>query len=343
MQKILLSQIERNLYLDKISSLSTVKKYHKKKGRYYGLTPDTVYGEKVRNLASLLKQIPLNSACVAYRDNYCYFDFFKPHLKGEYFLRLDIKNFFHSIEEKDIRKVFSNHVRNDLSYQDAQVTTLLTQFVTLKEDGNRFLPIGFPASPTLANIIFRPLDIQIQKICRQAGIRYTRYADDLLFSAEKSNLISSNHFKEKISFIVAQKGLRLNSAKTLVKTREISLNGYRICGESKNKYIQLSNKKLKPIKKVVREKIKGKLSDKEILKKLDPNIGNALKLRNEGKAEFLKRFFSDQLMMKFRGYRSYLISLLRYEENNPKSVHVEHLETLRRMVDDINHIIDKWH
>lgn len=340
MQKILLSQIEKKLRLDKISNLSSVKKYHKKRGKYYSLSADTIYSEKVKELASLIKKIPLNSACVAYRDGFCYFDFFKPHLKSEHFLRLDIKNFFHSIKEADIREVFSNHIRNDLSYQDSEVTALLTQFVTLKKDGNRFLPIGFPASPNLANIIFRPLDIQIQKVCRQTGIRYTRYADDLLFSAAKSSLISSNHFKEKISFIVAQKGLQLNPSKTLLTAGDISLNGYRICDTGKHKYIQLSNKKLKPIKKVVREKRRGRISDKEILKKLDPNAGSTLKLRSEGKEEFLKRFFSDQLMMKFRGYRSYLISLLRYEENNPKSVSEAHLKTIGGLVDDINHIID---
>ena len=50
--------------------------------------------------------------------------------------------------------------------------------------GTRYalLPQGAPTSPTLANLLSRPLDVRLSGLAKQYGARYTRYADDCAFS-----------------------------------------------------------------------------------------------------------------------------------------------------------------
>lgn len=52
---------------------------------------------------------------------------------------------------------------------------------------------GAVTSPTLSNLVFRELDIRIERYCQKIGVIYTRYADDMLFSC-KTNLIHKNKF-----------------------------------------------------------------------------------------------------------------------------------------------------
>jgi RNA-directed DNA polymerase len=41
---------------------------------------------------------------------------------------------------------------------------------------------GSPASPVLSNLVFRPSDVELKRIAAETASRYTRYADDIVFS-----------------------------------------------------------------------------------------------------------------------------------------------------------------
>ena len=43
---------------------------------------------------------------------------------------------------------------------------------------------GSPASPVLSNLVFRGADAELVTIAKQHGLRYTRYADDVVFSGK---------------------------------------------------------------------------------------------------------------------------------------------------------------
>jgi retron-type reverse transcriptase len=73
------------------------------------------------------------------------------------------------------------------------------------------LPQGAPTSPALANYIFIPIDVYIEKITTEANIVYTRYADDLSFSALEP---ISNELRKKIILNIGAAGFKINKSKS---------------------------------------------------------------------------------------------------------------------------------
>jgi hypothetical protein len=47
-----------------------------------------------------------------------------------------------------------------------------------------FLSQGSPASPVLSNLVFKQEDSQLKALSEEFGLRYTRYADDIVFSGK---------------------------------------------------------------------------------------------------------------------------------------------------------------
>ena len=291
------------------------------------------------------KNIPINNAAIAFRKEKSYLDLFEPHRKNYYFLRLDIKAFFHSIEVDDIKKIFSTYFEEDY-IDDDKKQTLIDAFINLvtykipdnssNEDfkGKQVLPMGFITSPVISNIVFRKIDIQIQKFCSQHNITYTRYADDMLFSSDeivssdennssvkRNRYIHSDGFINEISILVGQMNFKLNQRKKLKATHTLSLNGYTIqysiisknFFDIKNEKIinefRLSNKKINIIKKMIYLIETKKQTAQYILKKLF-NYKLPDKVPYDKKNEFYKH----QLNNKLTGYRSYLLSFVVFNQ-----------------------------
>lgn len=114
-----------------------------------------------------------------------------PHLKAEVVINIDMKDFFPSITYPRVKGVFQS-----LGYSE-QVATIVALMCTEPEcdeielDGityyaagtERRLPQGAPTSPAITNIICRKLDARLTGLAKKLGFTYTRYADDLTFSA----------------------------------------------------------------------------------------------------------------------------------------------------------------
>ncbi|MCB4759757.1 MAG: reverse transcriptase family protein, partial [Sulfurovum sp.] len=279
------------------------------------------------------KVIPLNNAAVAFRKNKSYLDLFEPHRKNYYFLRLDIKAFFHSIQIDDIKKTFSTYFEDEYIDND-KTQTLIDAFINLvtykvpdnsfNEDfrGKQILPMGFVTSPVISNIIFRKIDIQIQKFCSKRDITYTRYADDMLFSSDKnSNYVHSDGFINEISILVAQLKFKLNHHKTLKATHTLSLNGYTIQYSNIKKDIlgardeevisefRLSNKKINIIKKMIHLIEVEHQTPQYVLKKLFN-----YRLPNDVPAEKKEEYYKHQITNKLTGYRSYILSFITFDK-----------------------------
>ena len=88
-------------------------------------------------------------------------------------LKLDILHFFDSIRYIDVKdKVFPAEIYAE------NIRILLAMLCYYKD----FLPQGAPSSPAITNILMYDFDEAVGSWCRERGISYTRYCDDMTFS-----------------------------------------------------------------------------------------------------------------------------------------------------------------
>ncbi|MBO6899131.1 MAG: RNA-directed DNA polymerase [Shimia sp.] len=154
-------------------------------------------------LDNILQGVALHPSAKAYRKGYSTFDNARFHRKQSIVLKVDVKNFFGSIEEHSVFSIF-----HDLGYSK-RLSKLFSMIATL--DG--VLPQGAPTSGALSNIFMRAFDEKIFADCKRQGIRYTRYADDLTFSGDAIDLREHIRLVDKE---FSKVGLTLNSKKTRV-------------------------------------------------------------------------------------------------------------------------------
>ena len=81
---------------------------------------------------------------------------------------------------------------------------------------NNGLPQGTPLSPWLTNQIMLPYDFEIAKACNSRAITYTRYADDMLFSADNKTALQAAI--RVVREIIAGTNLKINNDKTRIST-----------------------------------------------------------------------------------------------------------------------------
>lgn len=101
------------------------------------------------------------------------------HKESEWFLKLDLHDFFGQTTV-DTLKTFLPKIR-PFCFLNSEAIESVVDLCQL----NGRLPQGTCVSPLLTNIVMIPFDYTITRELKREGIRYTRYADDLLFSAPK--------------------------------------------------------------------------------------------------------------------------------------------------------------
>lgn len=124
----------------------------------------------------------------------------KLHVGQKELLKLDLKDFFPSINFNRIVYVFKS-----LGYTN-KVAFYLASICSYKGS----LPQGAPTSPYLSNIIAKRLDKRLVGLSKCYNLRYTRYADDLTFSGDSIPV----RLLEYINGIVHSEGFVINTDKT---------------------------------------------------------------------------------------------------------------------------------
>jgi RNA-directed DNA polymerase len=84
---------------------------------------------------------------------------------------------------------------------------------------SRHLPQGAPTSPALANLCARGLDRRLAAYAAKAGWRYSRYADDLVFSSEAGDPQPFRHALPTLERIIRDEGFLPNPRKTRLHTQ----------------------------------------------------------------------------------------------------------------------------
>lgn len=156
-------------------------------------------------LHSILYHVTCHPAAKAYRMGYSIKSNASYHVNQNTVLRLDISNFFNSISDIQVEKVFFN-----IGY-NTQVSKLLSRLCCC----HGCLPQGAPTSPALSNIVMHKIDRMIFGFCRSRYIKYTRYADDMFFSGD----FSLNQVISYVTSILSVNSFKINQRKTKVMRR----------------------------------------------------------------------------------------------------------------------------
>ncbi|OYW19228.1 MAG: hypothetical protein B7Z55_09275 [Planctomycetales bacterium 12-60-4] len=78
------------------------------------------------------------------------------------------------------------------------------------------LPQGAPTSPALANLAAFRLDSRLAGLARAAGVNYSRYADDLVFSGDRRFGRSLVRFRLLVLAIIVNEGFEIRERKSRV-------------------------------------------------------------------------------------------------------------------------------
>lgn len=137
------------------------------------------------------------------------------HQRKRWVLKIDLEDFFPTINFGRVRGLF---LARPFEYPE-EVATLLAQICC----HNNELPQGAPTSPIVSNFICRRLDAQLARLARMERCHYTRYADDIAFSTDRTRfpaLLAAPQpgsipvLGDRLREVVHSNGFRINEPKT---------------------------------------------------------------------------------------------------------------------------------
>ena len=89
---------------------------------------------------------------------------------------------------------------------------------------------GAPTSPCLSNLVFRSADIELQAIATEKGLKYSRYADDIVFSGKGA---FPEDVKSRIKAVIESRGWIIAVEKEFLAKRpnRLKVHGLLVHGE----------------------------------------------------------------------------------------------------------------
>lgn len=179
----------------------------------------------------ILQSLNVHPAVCSYNKGAKIYDAAEIHCGCEWLVKIDIKDFFGSISEVNVYRVFrSVGYPALLAFQMARVCTITkasddfsslvnnSKSYSLKKYNSSirgYLPQGAPTSPLLSNIVCKKMDKIISSIADENGFIYTRYADDICLSSVDKNIKKSTCIEivKKINCIIKSFNFEPNEKK----------------------------------------------------------------------------------------------------------------------------------
>lgn len=143
------------------------------------------------------------------------------HRHRRYVFNLDLADFFDSINFGRVRGFFIK----DWSFAlQPKIATIIAQIACW----NNCLPQGSPSSPIISELVARILDKKLIALAKRAGCAYSRYADDLTFSTNKSVFpgriaVAEGHgwnIGSELRKVIRDSGFQINDKKTRMQYRD---------------------------------------------------------------------------------------------------------------------------
>ncbi|MBW7568008.1 retron St85 family RNA-directed DNA polymerase [Chromobacterium subtsugae] len=215
-----------------------------------------------------LMPLAIHPCAMAYRKGLSIKDNALAHVDKKYLLKLDLENFFNSIDPNIFWKVYHLHeeVCEPSSLGERLLIDQLLFWCPSKRKGGKLvLSVGAPSSPMVSNFCMLFFDVVISKYCKINHISYTRYADDLTFSTnEKGALFKIPELVRDTLFSEFGNRVVLNNAKTKFSSRAHNrhVTGVTL---SNSDTISVGRERKRYIKHLVHEYQLGRMNYEEIL------------------------------------------------------------------------------
>ncbi|HEY9693427.1 MAG TPA: reverse transcriptase family protein [Oculatellaceae cyanobacterium] len=201
-------------------------------------------------LNNILQKIEIHDAAHGFCGDRSIVTNATPHVGAEVIINIDLQDFFSTISYSRVKGLFQS-----FGYSQAVATIFgllctdpiveerelggKTSFVELKQGR---LPQGSPTSPAITNIICRSLDGRLSAIAEKYGFAYTRYVDDLTFSARGENVRNISNIIQQTQSIITHEGFAINQEKTRILRNS---QQQQVTGIVVNEKINISRKTLK--------------------------------------------------------------------------------------------------
>lgn len=149
----------------------------------------------------ILAKVPPHRAAFAFHSGGGIKRCAKQHCGARWLFQYDLSNFFYSVNETDVYRLFCQiGYRPLLAFELARLSTTIRMPPSMSgvislvppdrigmpypDACNKLgvLPQGSPTSPAISNLVARELDDLLEKVAARYGLVYTRYADDITLS-----------------------------------------------------------------------------------------------------------------------------------------------------------------
>lgn len=214
-------------------------------------------------IENFFSKIPIHQGAMAYRKNTSTLDNAKSHAQYRFFVKVDLENFFPSIKFDDLKLALEQLQSSPIPLNEDSLNVIqLCCF-----DKNDQLPIGYPTSPIISNIVMKDFDNKVTLMLHKLGnIHYTRYADDMIFSTNIAGMAGSilSGIKDVIASSSSPK-IKLNDKKTRVSSASAGntyVTGLKIHVSGK---VGVPKNYRDKVRLLLNLKRKGKLEEKELL------------------------------------------------------------------------------
>jgi len=215
-------------------------------------------------LANYLSDLPIHPAATAYEKGTSIRKNVDKHSPSGAILKLDFRDFFPSFRIND----WLNYSEKQRLFDDHEDRELAGRIMFHQPRGTAILrlAIGAPSSPRLSNLMMYEFDRIVTELVAIHTVTYTRYADDLTFSADRTGYLQP---VEKIIRKVLQENnfpkLKLNDEKKVLATKKYRrfVTGLVLTNDDR---VSIGHERKKLIRSMVDHYRKGKMNDKQKLK-----------------------------------------------------------------------------
>jgi|GEM_PF-1020436 len=225
----------------------------------------------------------------------------KNHVKRKYVYNIDLENFFPTISFHRVVGVFKSFpFRFDIKMARHLANLCCHEGI---------LPQGAPTSPVISNLICRSLDRNLWNLAKTNRVRYSRYADDITFSANQN--VFTEQFLTELEDIIKKENFSINRDKVrLQRSHERQV----VTGIVVNEMLSVKKKYKKDLRFLISLVKKGKDNAEFSAQAwLDANYKNrqryfgnvpSIEAVISGKLEFMRMVVGDERLKKHSFYKT---------------------------------------